>query len=207
VHKSIAVALALRGPYDHLRRHLALSPLNTAKHHPTHTLSWLRTVPGLGEILRLVLLDALHDSARFPRGQDVVSYCRLVQCAKESAGQRDGTSGTKSGHADLKWAFSAAAVLVLRDHPAGQQSLTRVEKKPGTGTAWTVVAHTLARAVSCMWKRHPAFAMAKCLNGEGSSAGERDASLDREGMSLQGALGNTLRTASLHAKERLGLLP
>jgi transposase len=81
----------------------------------------LRTVPGIGEILSLVLLYEIHDIARFPRVQDGVSYCRLVKCAKESAGKRYGTSGTKSGNADLQWAFSEAAVLFLRDNRAGQQ--------------------------------------------------------------------------------------
>jgi hypothetical protein len=61
-------------------------------------------------MLSVVLLDAIHDITRFPRVQDVVSYCRLVTCAKASAGTRDGTSGTKIGHASLTWAFSEAAV-------------------------------------------------------------------------------------------------
>lgn len=78
------------------------------------------------------------ESPRVPRGQDVVSSCRLVQCATASAGTRDGPSGAKSGHASLTWAFSAAAVLFLRAHPAGQQYLDRLEKKPGQGTALTV---------------------------------------------------------------------
>ena len=89
-------------------------------------------------------------SSRFPRVQDFVSYCRLVKCAKESAGKRYGTSGTKIGNAYLKWAFSEAAVLFLRDNPAGQKYLTRLEKKHGKGKALTLLAHKLARAVYYM---------------------------------------------------------
>jgi transposase len=165
VQKSIEVDLALLGHYDHLLRHMELSTLNTAKQHHTHTLYLLRTVPGIGEILSLVLLYEIHDIARFPRVQDFVSYCRLVKCAKESAGKRYGTSGTKIGNAYLKWAFSEAAVLFLRDNPAGQKYLTRLEKKHGKGKALTVLAHKLARAVYFMWKRHTAFEMDKFLNG------------------------------------------
>jgi transposase len=69
----------------------------------------------------LVLLYEIHDITRFPRVQDVVSYGRVVTCAKASAGKRSGTAGTKSGQASLKWAFSEAAVLFLRNNPAGQQ--------------------------------------------------------------------------------------
>jgi hypothetical protein len=43
--------------------------------------------------------------------------------------------GTKLGHADLQWACSEAAVLFCRAHPAGQKSLTRLEKTHGKGTA------------------------------------------------------------------------
>jgi transposase len=114
-------------------------------------------VPGIGKILSLVLLYEIHDINRFPTVQDFVSYCRLVKCAKESAGKRLGTSGTKIGNAHLKWAFSEAAVLLLRDHPLAQQYLARLEKKHDKGKALTVLAHTLARAVYDMLKRHVAF--------------------------------------------------
>jgi transposase len=110
VHKSIAVDLALMGHYDQLLRDVELSILTTAKPHDANTLDLLRTVPGIGEILSLVLLDEIHDIQRFSRVQDFVSYGRLVTCAKESAGKHDGTSGSQLGHADLTWAFSAAAV-------------------------------------------------------------------------------------------------
>jgi hypothetical protein len=70
----------------------------------------LQTGPGMGKSLRLVLLYERHDIARCPRGQDCVSSCRLVKCAKASAGKGSGTSGTKSGHAYRQWACSAAAV-------------------------------------------------------------------------------------------------
>ncbi len=38
------------------------------------------------------------------------------------------------------WAFSEAAGLFVRAHPAGQQSLARWENKPGTGQAWPLLA-------------------------------------------------------------------
>ncbi len=119
VQKSIEVDLALIGHYDQLLRDVELSILKTAKQHDANTLYLLRTVPGIGEILSLVLLYEIHDIQRFPRVQDFVSYCRLVKCAKESAGKRYGTSGTKIGNAYLKWAFSEAAVLFLRSQSCG----------------------------------------------------------------------------------------
>src|SRR5713101_4490600 len=157
VPKSIAVDLALITYYDELLRDVELTIVNTAKHHDANTLYLLQTVPGIGKILSLVLLYEIHQIDRFPRVQDFASYCRLVKCAKESAGKRHGTSGTKIGNAHLKWAFSEAAVLFLRDHPPAQKYLARLEKKYDKGKALTVLAHKLARAVYYMLQRHVAF--------------------------------------------------
>jgi transposase len=147
VQKSIAVDLALITYYDELLRDVELTIVKTAKHHDANTLYLLQTVPGIGKILSLVLLYEIHDIERFPRVQDFASYSRLVKCAKESAGKRSGTSGSKIGNAHLKWAFSEAAVLFLRDNPAAQKLLARLEKKHSKGKALTILAHKLARAV------------------------------------------------------------
>ena len=125
VQKSVEVDLALLDYDDQLLRDLEFAMVKMAKQHDANTLSLLQTVPGIGKILSLVLLYEIHDIARFPRVQDFVSYCSLVKCAKESAGKRYGTSGTKIGNAYLKWAFSEAAVLFLRNNPAGQKYLAR----------------------------------------------------------------------------------
>jgi transposase len=157
VHKSIAVDLALITYDDEWLRDVALPIVKTAPPQDANTLYRLHTVPGIGKILRLVLLYDIHDIERFPSVQDFVSYCRLVKCAKESAGKRHGTSGTKIGNAHLKWAFSEAAVLFLSNHPAAQKYLARLEKKHDKGKARTVLAQKLARAVYHMLHRQGAF--------------------------------------------------
>ena len=141
VQKSIEVDLALIDHYDRLLRDMELTVLKTAKQHDANTLYLLRTVPGIGEILSLVLLYEIHDIQRFPRVRAFVSDCRLVKCAKASAGKRDGTSGPTMGNASLQWAFSEAAVLFVRAHPAGQQSRTRLERKHSPAKALPVLAH------------------------------------------------------------------
>jgi transposase len=165
VQKNIEVDLALVTYYDQLLTDLELSIVKAARHHDAPTLYLLQTVPGIGKILSLVLLYEIHDIKRFPRVQDFVSYCRLVKCAKESAGKRLGTAGKKIGNAHLKWAFSEAAALFLRNNPAGQKYLARLAKKHDKGKALTILAHKLARAVYYMLKRQTAFDMEKFLQG------------------------------------------
>ena len=123
-------ARALR-PADH--RALELYIVRTAKCHDPDTFHRLRSIPGIGKVLALTLLYEIHDIHRFPSVQDFASYCRLVRCAKESAGKRFGTSGKKIGNVHLKWAFSEAAVLFLRQNPEGKKLLARLERKHRKG--------------------------------------------------------------------------
>ena len=184
VPKTIAVDLALLPSYAARRKDLALSLLKTATPHDANTLYLLQTVPGIGTMLRLVLLYAIHRIARFPSGPAFASYARLVKCRKESGGKRLGPSGKKIGHAPRKWAFAEAATLCLRHHPQGQKRLARLEQKHAKGKALSMLAHTLGRAVYCRLQRQRAFAMEMFLQTSGSRAGAPGASLDSEGMSL-----------------------
>jgi transposase len=159
VQKTVEVDLALITYYDDLLNDLELFILKTAKHHDPHTLYLLQTVPGIGKILSLVLLYEIHHIERFPSVQEFASYSRLVKGSKESGGKRLGISGKKIGNAHLKWAFSEAATLFLRNNPQGQKLLARLEKKHDKGKALSILAHKLGRAVYCMLKRKVAFNM------------------------------------------------
>jgi transposase len=165
VQQSRAVDLGLIDDDARLLTDLELHIVKSAKQHDVHTCYRLRAIPGVGKSLALVLLYAMHDIRRCPRGQDCVSACRLVTGAKAAAGKRYGTSGTKMGNASLQWAFSAAAALCLRNNPAAQTYLARLEKKHGQGKAFTIVAHKLARAVSSRRTRERVFAMHTVLHG------------------------------------------
>jgi hypothetical protein len=153
-----------------------------------------------------VRLYDIHDIHRCPRVQDFVSSCRLVTWAKDSAGNRLGTSGNKIGNASLTWAFSEAAAWFLRHTPAGPKRLARMEKAHGQGKALTILAHRRARAVSDMLKCNTALDMAKYRHGDRSRAGEPDASRDTHGSSLNRADLQSCLTAPWNAKVRLGRL-
>jgi transposase len=172
VQKSIEVDLALIDYYDQRLTDLELHLVNTAKHHDANTFDRLRSIPGVGKILALVMLYEIHDIRRFPSVQDFASDCRLVKCAKASAGKRSGTSGKKIGNAYRKWALSEAAVLFLRNNAQGQKYLARLEHKHGKGKALTGLAPKLARAVYHRLQRETVLHMALFLNGEESRAGE-----------------------------------
>ena len=120
VRKSIEADLSLIEHYEGLLAELEFHLVQTAKIHDATTCYRLRSVPGIGKILALVILYEIQDVDRFPTVQDFLSYARLVKCAKESAGKHYGYGGAKIGSVYLKWAFSEAAALFLLGghHPA-----------------------------------------------------------------------------------------
>jgi len=157
VRKTIELDVALIDHYDKLLGEVELYITRTAKGHDPQSFARLQSVPGIGQILALVILSESQDIARFPRVQDFLSYGRLVKCAKESAGKRYGLSGKKIGNPQLKWAFSEAATLFLRQSQPGKAYFAKLERKHGKGKALTVLAQKLARAVYFMLSRHQAF--------------------------------------------------
>jgi transposase len=128
-----------------------------AKDHDPDAYFRLRTVPGIGKILSLVILYEIHDINRFPSVQDFASYCRLVKPAKESGGKRLGSGGAKIGNVHLKWAFSEAAVLFLRKNEAAKLYRTKLTKRHGKAKSLTILAHKIARAVYFILKRRTVF--------------------------------------------------
>ncbi len=146
---------------DHLDeqiRKLELTITRRAKSHDPLSFFHLQSVPGIGQVLALTMLYEIHNIARYPRVQDFVSYCRLVRGRKESAGKPSGgPSGKKIGNAHLKWAFSEAAITLMRESQAARQFVERKAKRHGKGKAISILAAKLGRAVYFMLRDRQPF--------------------------------------------------
>ncbi len=125
--------------------------------HDVQTFHRLRTVPGIGQVLAMTLLYEIEDISRFPRVQEFVSYARLVKGQKSSAGKKLGTQGGRMGNRHLKWAFSEAAILFLRESDRAKRCVARLEAKHGKGKALSILSAKLGRAVYFMMRRQEAF--------------------------------------------------
>ena len=164
VRKTVEVDLHLLDFYDSLLTDLELYIVRSAKRHEPRFLNLLSTVPGIGKILSLVLLYEINDISRFATVQDFVSYCRLVKCPRESAGKKSAPRNNKIGNVHLKWAFSEAACLFLRNNEEAQRYHNRLVSKHGKGKAMAILSHKLGRAVYYMLKRKEAFNMKTFLS-------------------------------------------
>jgi transposase len=159
VRKTIEGDGSLIDPYEKLLGEVELYITRTAKRHDGQTFTRVHSVPGIGQILALVIRYAMQDIQRFPRVPDCVSYCRLVKCAKEAKGTRLGTAGKKIGTGHLCWAFAEAALLCLRQTQLGKAYFTTLARKQGKAQALTGLAHKRARAGYDLLTREHAVAL------------------------------------------------
>jgi transposase len=113
----IEADLALIDNYDEQIAKLELHLIRTAKVDDPVTFGFLRTIPGIGPILGLILLYEIDQITRFPEVGNFLSYSRLVRCEHSSAGKVKGSGGKKIGNAHLKWGFGELATTFLRANP------------------------------------------------------------------------------------------
>src|SRR5262249_9730957 len=88
--RAIAPDLAMAEHLDEQIGALELHLTRTAKVDDPIVYQLLRTVPGIGPVLGLILLYEIHDIGRFPEVGNFLSYARLVRCEHESAGKKKG---------------------------------------------------------------------------------------------------------------------
>jgi transposase len=159
VRKSIELNLTLLKQYDLLLNDVELYLTRHAKEHDPNNLYVLHTIPGVGKILALVMLYEIQDITRFQRVQNFTSYARLIKPQKKSAGKVTGSGNRKIGNAYLKWAFSEATLLLIREKQEIKELHLELKNKHGKARALAIISHKLGRAVYYMLKNHQAFDM------------------------------------------------
>ena len=128
-----------------------------ARCHDPVAVQLLRTIPGIGKTLAFTILYEVGDIGRFPSVGPFISYARLVKCAHESAGKRVSGRNNKIGNAHLKWAFSEAACLFLRESEEAKAWHQRLVSKYGKAKALSIIAQRLGRTAYTILKRRTPF--------------------------------------------------
>jgi transposase len=166
VKMSATLDLDLIDQLDELIGKVELYLTRAAKVDDVQTYQRLRTIPGVGPILALVLLYEMHQVQRFEQVGQFLSYARLVRGEHESAGKKLGWGSKKIGNAHLRWAFAEAACLFLRGSERARQWKQKQEKKHGSAKVLGILAARLARAVYHMLRKHEAFDEERFWNGQ-----------------------------------------
>jgi transposase len=160
---SVAANLNLIDSYDQQIAALELHLTRSAKIDDPATFGFLKSIPGIGPILGLVMLYEIDAIRRFPEVKNFLSYSRLVLGTHESAGKVKGFAGRKLGNAHLKWAFSEAASLMLRSFAPAKSWMLRQSKKRGAKKAHAILEAKIGRTVYHLWRKQTPFDARKFL--------------------------------------------
>lgn len=125
--------------------------------------SFLKTVPGIGEILALTIMLETGDIGRFASVGNYASYCRCVGSQKISNGKKKGQGNTKNGNKYLAWAFVEAAHFAIRFNSKIKSFDQRKKAKTKAVVAIKAVAHKLCRACYYIMRDRVPFNITKAF--------------------------------------------
>jgi transposase len=124
---------------------------------------FVKTVPGIGEILALTIMLETGDIRRFPRVGNFASYCRCVDSRKISNRKKKGQGNTKNGNKYLAWAFVEAAHFATRYNSGIKSFYQRKKAKTKGVVAIKAVAHKLCRACYYIMRDRVPFNVTKAF--------------------------------------------
>jgi transposase len=125
--------------------------------------SFLKTVPGIGEILALTIMLETGDITRFASVGNYASYCRCVGSQKISNGKYKGKGNTKNGNKYLAWAYIEAANFAVRPNSLIKSYYQRKKAKSKTVVALKAVAHKVCRACYYIMRDQGPFDVTKAF--------------------------------------------
>ncbi len=123
----------------------------------------LRTIPGVGKVLALVIMYETGEIGRFATPGNYASYCRCVGSARLSNGKKKGAGNRKSGNPHLAWAFVEAAHFTRRYDDRARRFYQRKRAKTCEAVARKAVAHKLARASFYVMRDRVPFDSERCF--------------------------------------------
>jgi len=120
----------------------------------------LKTIPGVGSILAIVIAREIGTIDRFPSACHLAAYAGVVPKVHSSGGKTRYGRMRKQANNYLKWAFIEAANVVVshRHHPSWRQKKVsqvyeRICRRKGHATAVGAVARNLAESAFWILKK------------------------------------------------------
>jgi transposase len=129
---------------------------------PCPQTTWLKSLPGVGDILAVVIWTEIGTIERFARAEQLASYCGLVARESSSGGKIRFGAVRRDVNVYLKWAFVEAANSALLnrercsyDHIS--RLYERLKSRRGHGKAKVAVARHLSEAAFWMLKKGESY--------------------------------------------------
>jgi len=106
---------------------------------------YLRTVPGIGDILALTIMLEVGEISRFPKVGNFASYARCVPTERLSAGKSKGKGNRKNGNRYLCWAFVEASNFSRRCNEKFRRYHQKKSARTNNIIATKAICNKLAR--------------------------------------------------------------
>jgi len=163
---TMSVDADLSDYYDKIIKNVEKAILSKTKLMFSSTFNLLRTAPGIGEIIALIILYETDKISRFPTSRDFCSYSMLTPSDATSNNKKVGSQGRKIGNHYLKWAFSQATVLGKGRSIPLKKYADKLTLKYGKRKANAIYAHRLGIAIYYMLKTRTVFDIDIFLKGK-----------------------------------------
>ena len=129
---------------------------------PCRETTCLKTLPGVGEILAVVIWTEIGSIERFSRAEQLASYCGLVAREHSSGGKIRFGAVRRDVNVYLKWAFvEAANSAIVNGQRCGYDHISRLyqrlKARRGHGKAKVAVARHLSEASFWMLKKGESY--------------------------------------------------
>lgn len=122
----------------------------------------LKSLPGIGDILALLVRYEIDDIERFATAGKLTSYAGLVPSLYSSGGKNYYGRITKQGNRWLRWAMTEAAQVANKNSAYLGSHYQKVKARKGANTATIAVARKLLEIVYYVWKeKRPYFEKAQ----------------------------------------------
>lgn len=117
----------------------------------------IMTVPGVGQVIGMVLLSEICDISRFSSAEQLAGYIGMIPMC-HSSGEKDGTGDiTLRGHAFMRWNLIQAAWTAIRQDPAMSLFYTESCKRMVPSKAIVKVARKLVNRLYFVLKHRTEY--------------------------------------------------
>jgi transposase len=128
----------------------------------TPKMQLIKSLPGVGDILAIVIALEIGDVERFGNAEHLASYSGTVPRVSSSGGKTHYGQVRQDVNHYLKWAYveAASCIALQQNQMTGRhvvQLLKRIQKQRGYAKAAVAVGRHLAEATYCMLKRNEPY--------------------------------------------------
>jgi transposase len=117
----------------------------------------IESVPGIGEILAVLIRHEIDEIERFISARKLCSYAGLVPSTYSTGGKTYQGKITKQGNRWLRWAMTEAAQRAIMSDIGLRVYYERIAKRRGTKRARIAVARRLLEIIYRIWKERRAY--------------------------------------------------